>query len=93
MSPSSSPTNLRLSTVQYPDDAQIYSGTQQINDELIDWLRANLPSTYSIVRAESLRNIRVWIQRIRLLGGGSWGFPLANFFLCYSFLPRNFTNT
>ncbi|CAF1327565.1 unnamed protein product [Rotaria sp. Silwood1] len=56
--------NLRSLIVQCNDDIWNNKYISSINDELIEWLRMCLPSTYSITRDKNeVLNIRIWISK------------------------------
>ncbi|CAF3874115.1 unnamed protein product [Rotaria sp. Silwood1] len=56
--------NLRSLIVQCNDDIWNNKDISSINDELIEWLRMCLPSTYSITRDKNeVLNIRIWISK------------------------------
>ncbi|CAF2718728.1 unnamed protein product [Rotaria sp. Silwood2] len=56
--------NLRSLIFQCKDDKWNNKDISSINDELVEWLRMCLPSTYSITRDKNeVLNIRIWISK------------------------------
>lgn len=58
-------SNLQALTVQSQDDKRTEENnlTSPINDELLQWLRQQLPSTFTIIRDTLIiENIRLWIR-------------------------------
>ena len=58
-------TNLRLLLFKSEDDNEFFRSLSPVNDELAQWLRDHLPSSYSIIRDPSSFVTRIWIDRYK----------------------------